>query len=247
MMRQGTVQLTLLTVTIVGIGITSCASPSSNRAENQPADRFAQVESNPTESNPTETSSTAPRPTDSSSDWVILPGERVGSVTTDTTFEDLVEQFGAEALTNEPFNVGEGELVPATHVELGEARSFTVLWQDESRTQATAVARLGAAWKTPEGIGMGTSLVELEETLGAFQLYGFGWDYSGTVILEGTPLAEYNDTLILRLSPEQAAVETQMEDYQAVMGDAAFSSTDPAMQALNPSVNQIIVNLAPSN
>jgi hypothetical protein len=178
------------------------------------------------------------------SDLLILPGERVGQVTAKTTFSELVSLFGADKLTNQAFSIGEGEQQPATRVNLGNERSFTVIWTDENRTEAAAVSQLGTAWRTPEGIGTGTSLAELQEKLGPFQLYGFGWDYSGTVILKETLLAKYQRSLVLRLSPDSAATESRSEDLQAVLGEGPFDSTNPHLQVLSPRVERMIVRLA---
>lgn len=132
---------------------------------------------------------------------------------------------------------------PATRVDLGEARSLTVIWTDESRTQAEAVSQLGADWKTAEGIGIGSTLADLQAALGPFQLYGFGWDYSGTVVLTGTRLAQYSNALILRLAPQPGTAEARSDDFKAVMGEQLIDSDNPHLQFLYPSVNRMIVRL----
>ncbi|WP_143467666.1 hypothetical protein [Leptolyngbya ohadii] len=177
-------------------------------------------------------------------EFLIVPGERVGQITATTSFEDLVRLYGAERLTNQQFSVGEGEMRPATRIDLGETRSLTVIWKDENRTQAEAVSQLGTDWKTAEGIGMDSTLADLQAVLGSFQLYGFGWDYSGTVVLTGTKLAQYNNLLILRLAPQPGTIEARSADFEAVMGDQLFNSDNPHLQALYPSVNRIIVRLS---
>lgn len=174
---------------------------------------------------------------------LIVPGERVGQITASTGFDDLVDLYGAERLTNQQFSVGEGEMRPATRVDLGETRSFTVIWIDESRTQAESVSQLGTDWKTAEGIGMGSTLADLQSVLGSFQLYGFGWDYSGTVMLDGTRLAQYKNLLILRLAPQPGTIEARSADFEAVMGEQLFNSDNPHLQTLYPSVSRIIVRL----
>jgi hypothetical protein len=194
--------------------------------------------SSPVVSAPTQ-DSTAPE-----AEFLIVPGERVGAVTAATGFDDLVSLYGAERLTNQQFSVGEGEMRPATRVDLGETQSFTVIWTDENRTQAEAVSQLGTAWKTPEGIGMGSTLADLEAALGPFQLYGFAWDYSGTVVLTGTRLAQYENSLILRLAPQPGTIETRSANFQAVMGEQLYASDNSHLQALYPSVNRMTVRLA---
>jgi len=187
----------------------------------------------------------SPAEADPLADTLIIPGERVGPITRNTSYQDLVEQFGAERLQDEAVDVGEGTTAPGTQVNLGPDRSFQVIWADENRAQPLEVRNLGAAWKTPEGIGMGTSLVELETHLGEFQLYGFGWDYGGTLSWEGTQLEKYDGLLLLRLSPEAATAETFPDRYKTVLGDGLFPSSHAAMKALNPNVKETIVWLEP--
>lgn len=228
----------------VGLALFGCTQPF---ATNHSADGTAPIASSP---QPTisaqrdpNTPSQAPATAIPDAETLIIPGERVGQVTNNTTFKDLVSLFGAEHLTNQPFSVGEGETRPATRVNLGEARSFTVIWTDESRSRAEAVSQLGTDWKTPEGIGAGMSLIDLQSQLGNFQLYGFAWDYSGTVVLDKTRLAKYSGLLTLRLSPQPGAAESQSADFEAVMGDRLYDSTNPHLQALYPTVDRMIVRL----
>lgn len=174
----------------------------------------------------------------------VVPGERIGDITRSTTRSDLAALVGEENLKDDEIDVGEGFTESGTVVSLGD-RSFSVIWTDNSRTQPAFVRNLGSAWKTPEGIGVGTSFSELQQTLGEFQLYGFGWDYGGTVVLEGTSLAQYDGLLVLRVQPNADA--PQSTDYQAVTGDALYSSNSDHFQSLNPKVNEMMVYLTPQN
>lgn len=202
----------------------------------------------PVEQAPTTTNPESPSPAESAealADTVVIPGDRVGPITYDTTRQDLVDLFGEENLTDEEVNVGEGFTESGTRVDLGEAESFSVLWSDETQTHVAEVRELGSAWETPEGIHIGTSFSELQSDLGDFDLYGMGWDYSGTVILEGTNLEKYDESLILRLHPTENAAEQETAAFRAVAGDAQFSSSNPNFEALDLEVRQMIVRLTP--
>ncbi|MBE9177185.1 hypothetical protein IQ268_01170 [Oculatella sp. LEGE 06141] len=177
------------------------------------------------------------------SDTVVVPGERVGPITPDTSHDELVERFGEDVLQDEEVSIGEGFTKPGTTVNLGEARSFSIVWTDESRTQPEEIRNLGSAWKTPEGIGVGTSFNELEQQLGEFELYGLGWDYGGTVALEDSDLSQYQDLLILRLQPTPEAAKSDASAFQAVTGDTLFSSDNPNFQQLDLTVGEMIVYL----
>jgi hypothetical protein len=198
-----------------------------------------------TNASPSTPATTTATPTATLSETLIVPGERVGPVTPNTTRQDLAELFGEANLTDEEVNIGEGFTEPATRVKLEPEKSFSVVWADTNRTQPVEVRNLGREWQTPQGIGVGTPLSQLQETLGEFQLYGFAWDYGGTVVLEGTELAQYEDSLILRLQTAPNAAEKSPDDFQAVAGDDTFSSTNPHLQALDVEVGEIIVRLVP--
>ena len=181
------------------------------------------------------------------SDTTVIPGERVGPVTRKTTRQDLVKLFGEARLTNQEVAVGEGFTEPGTRVDLGTEQSFSVVWSDASRTKAVAVRNFGTAWRTPQGIGVGTPFAQLQQKLGQFELHGFAWDYGGTVVLAGTPLAQYKDMLVLRLQTAPDAPQKSPEDFKAVVGERRFSSTNPHLRSLNIQVGEMIVQLAPSN
>ena len=197
-------------------------------------------------SSPASVSTSQGRKAETLPDTVIIPGERVGSVTRDTTRQDLTKRFGAERLTDQQVSLGEGFTELGTRVDLGLDRSFTVVWADASRTKAVAVRNFGTAWQTTQGIGVGTSLNQLQQKLGSFQFYGFAWDYGGTVLLERTKLSQYNGKLILRLRTAPNVAEKEPNHYRAVIGDRKFSSTNPHLKTLGITVGEMIVRLAPN-
>ncbi|NET03159.1 MAG: hypothetical protein F6K09_32335 [Merismopedia sp. SIO2A8] len=214
-----------------------CASPDS-------APQSANYSSNISASTPTTTAETTNSAT--LPDTIIIPGERIGSVTSNTSRQQLTQLFGEQRLTDEQVHMGEGFTQPGTRVNLGSDLSFTIVWADPNRLQVQEVRNLGSDWQTPQGIGVGTTFTQLQEQLGSFEIYGLAWDYGGTVLLQGTKLAEYEQLLILRLQAAPDAAQKSPEDYQAVLGDSTFSSSNPHMGRLNLKVGEIIVQLAPN-
>lgn len=178
-------------------------------------------------------------------DTTIVPGERFGPVQMNTTRQDLVDQFGEDRLVDEDFHVGEGFTEPATRIDLGEEYSFTVIWADESRTTPLEIRGLGNAWELPEGIRVGMPFADVEAALGDFKLFGLGWDYGGTVVLDDTTLDEYANSLVLRLQPGAEAIASANSDFESVLGDQVYDSSNPHFQALDMTVDQIIVMLTP--
>lgn len=195
---------------------------------------------------PDTTAATDPNPadpaTDPAIDTTIVPGERVGLITAETRYGDLVEWYGAEALSNENVYIGEGFSEPGTRIDLGAERSLSIIWTNPERTGVAEVRRLGSAWQTPEGIHIGMSFEELKDVLGEFQMYGFGWDYGGTVSLTDSNLATYDGMLILRLLPDPTKQES--DAYGAVLGDELYESSNPNFAQLDMTIDEMIVYFA---
>lgn len=216
-----------------GLLLSACSlSESQPSATPQPTESQAQSMENPAASS----SPDAPE-----FDTTIVPGDRVGAVTATTTYDDLVALYGADRLESVEVYLGEGMFAPGTRVTQG-AQSFSVVWTDESRTAVQSVRDFGVAWQVDPGIGVGTSLSELRDKLGEFELYGFGWDYGGTMVLDETVLEPYKENLILRLG---ATVETggRIGQYESVMGERSFPSDTPAFQDMELAVREMIVRL----
>jgi hypothetical protein len=181
-------------------------------------------------------------------DTTVVPGERVGPVTPDTSRVDLVDLFGEAALEDTEIPVGEGFTESGTKVNPGTEQAFSIIWMDSSQAKPATVKDFGTAWQTPEGIQIGTPMTELTSILGNFDLYGFGWDYGGTIDLESSDLANYYGLLILRLQPvEPAAWQQNADAFQAVQGDKLISSEDPNLSDLNLVVDEMIIYLNPPN
>lgn len=181
--------------------------------------------------------------------WVILLPPQSGAITASTTRRDLVNRFGARNVSDGDVDVGEGETAPGTTVFPGSPiRSIDILWKDPKTKLSPDTLSIGgkaSQWKTAHGISLGTSLKELEQINGRpFVLSGFGWDYSGTVYSwENGVLSkdfEGHGRVILRLDTDLVPPKLPQPDYDHVSGDGSFSSSNPAMQKINPRVYEIL-------
>ncbi|MEM1290288.1 MAG: hypothetical protein AAGH67_02255 [Cyanobacteria bacterium P01_H01_bin.162] len=177
-------------------------------------------------------------------DTTIMPGKRVGSVTPVTSRADLATLYGDAVLSDTEVPVGEGFTEPGTTVNADTPAAFSIVWADSSRSQAVTVRDFGPAWQTSEGLRVGMPLTELQSVLGDFDLYGFGWDYGGTVVLEGSNLSDYDGLIVLRLLPAQVdTFQQQPEAFQALAGDRLISSDNPYLPSLDLVVDEMIVYL----
>jgi hypothetical protein len=158
-------------------------------------------------------------------------------------------RFGARNVIDGDVGVGEGETAPGTTVfPRDPIRAIDILWKDPKTKRSPHILSIGgkaSQWKTAHGISLGTSLRELEQINGKpFVLSGFGWDYSGTVYSwEGGVLSkdfEGHGRVILRLDTDLVPPSLPQPDYNHVSGDGSFSSSNPAMQKINPRVYEIL-------
>lgn len=186
--------------------------------------------------------------TRSQHDWIVEPGVRVGPITASSSEQDLRKVFGDSAIADKDIDVGEGVTEAGTEIYGAiPAKRLAVLWRDPATRKNPSKVIVcylwmqgDCMWRTSSGIGINTSLEDLERLNGRpFKLLGFGWDYSGTVSsFEGGNLAAtIKGGLILRLTPDEAG--TNSEEYGTVLGEGEFLSNLPAMQKLNPAVYQM--------
>jgi hypothetical protein len=186
--------------------------------------------------------------------WLIVPGVRVGPLTASTGRADLDRIFGVSQVTDRAIDTGDGSVRAGTIVHPSDAsESLGILWVDDSRTRPDQVilcyGRISGPcrWHTVSGIGIETSLQELEKANGRpFLVLGFERDFAGTVLSwQGGNLArefEGRGRLVLRLSPksgEELARLLTPEEEAAILADR-IASDHPAIRKVNPVVNRIL-------
>ena len=124
-------------------------------------------------------------------------------------------------------------------------RKFFVTWDNEKARKGpnVTVSDAKSTWKTPDGIGIGTPMAEIEKLNGkAFKLSGFDWDYGGFANdFAGGALAKRDGgcRLGLRFEPDPKVSNAVS---LKVAGDKTFSSADPNMRAVRPRVSEISIN-----
>ncbi|MCG8436128.1 MAG: hypothetical protein MJA83_19080 [Gammaproteobacteria bacterium] len=174
----------------------------------------------------------------------------MGKISYETSQEDLKDLYGADNVLESDIYIGEGFTKPGAVLFPDDpAKKLEIVWQDETRSSPdyVIIRKEATAWKTKQGIGIDTELKEIERLNGGiFSLLGFGWDYSGTVDnYNGGKLQAFKEQgLILRLFP--AGEKRHTPEYSQVSGDWVFKSDMSAMQKLNPTVHQMVVDIRKS-
>lgn len=188
----------------------------------------------------------APPSIDEALDWKCIPGERVGPININTTYDDLLLTFGEPNLAEADIPVGEGKMEPGTVVfPDDDTKRLFVQWA-ANKTKPKLVIVEGTRWKTEKGVGIGTKLAKLTELNGGpFSFAGFGWDFAGFVTSWRGGTLESGHTLrekmTLYVAPKQPYLPS---DYEALVGDVAFSSDAPEATRLNIEVSAMTVILS---
>ncbi|MCR4340124.1 MAG: hypothetical protein NUW01_09610, partial [Gemmatimonadaceae bacterium] len=118
--------------------------------------------------------------------WLFASDPADDAVHASDTEATLRARYGAGNLASERIHLGESQTVPGTVIFPNDSsRRLTVIWEDSvARTRPTRVT-IGSRrtrWFVIPGVSIGTSLSELESLNGKpFKLFGFSWDYAGTV------------------------------------------------------------------
>lgn len=164
--------------------------------------------------------------------------------------ESLVARYGSVNVKREPVDEGEGMLVPGTVVFPDDAeRRLEIQWRDTvAYRQPRFVSAIGNSWIVHPGVGLGTSLRQLEQMNGGpFELSGFGGHTPGTVTdWRSGRLATFGatgetgyDTVTLRLQPPTPYPPGA--DAERYGSENLFLSSDPGIQLLNPRVVAIVI------
>lgn len=188
-------------------------------------------------------------------DWLLVPGERAGPITANTSEAMLNQFFAEDEIEIGEIAIGEGFTEPGAVVYPNDpSQRIEIIWRDATRQSPREIWVKGDAskWHTEEGISLGNSLKQIETLNGyPFRLAGFGWDYGGTITDCGRGYLKmlgcvstdkpFNRTLVLRLAPPLESRNNNRSAYSDVQGEKDFSSGHPAMQLLNPEVYHMIV------
>jgi hypothetical protein len=162
-------------------------------------------------------------------------------VTCRSSRDTMTRRFDSDELEDRLVALGEGEMAQGTVVAEGSPVAQEVVWADESRTRPERIRVLGEGIRDPSGLGLGSTLAELEAALGPFQLTGFEWDYAGTVMLAGTKLEKLEGKLFFRLEPRASDTPEAQAASKATMGDGLFASSDPNVKLLDPVVGEFLM------
>jgi hypothetical protein len=167
---------------------------------------------------------------------------------------DLKARFGSANVTTGlvPWGGAEGDFNEGTilFADRPEAR-LEIYWKNRAEKRDPNwinVRGTKSLWRSPGGVMLGTDLKTVERLNGRpFRLLGFGTDLSGGLYSWSGGLLERHNIggcrMGFRFVPPNAY--TSQPELQAlsrqVIGERVYSSGHPAMQALNPRVEEAVI------
>jgi hypothetical protein len=161
------------------------------------------------------------------------------------TLDELKAKFG-DKLAPQKIDVGEGFQEDGALLFPNDADSqLEIYWQHAPEERMLVRVRAPSKWHYGN-IRLGSHLKSVERINGKpFDISGWGWDYGGSVISwRDGELATGTLCLVrARFSLSTDKGLRHQRDIRQVMGDKKFSSGHPAMQRLNPQVNEITLIL----
>jgi hypothetical protein len=197
---------------------------------------------------------------------LIVPGVRIGPVTRTGTEISLIELLGRDAV-QQNVEFGEGDSQPGLVIYKDDpTRRLEIVWNRDvpahpwyvfiCRSDLTAPPP-PCRWRTADGVGMGTTLKELERLNGKpFRMVIWGADAGGNVVsFDGGALASFDggfqrepwnsDRLILKLEPRTDEKGNDIpklsdeEKAQVYDGEKIVASSRPVLQKMNPYVAEV--------
>lgn len=177
---------------------------------------------------------------DISIDRKIIPNESVGLITSSTTKSALNKLYDKENIRETVIFSYEGIDIKGTEVIFDNtADNITIEWNDGNLTpKIIRIENLNSNWKTKEGVGIGSTIKEVEKANGKpFTIYGYEID----AYLAGT-VKNWNSGNLQGLNLQfKITKEIPVEVYMEMIGDRGILSNNPLLEKAGLQVENITV------
>jgi hypothetical protein len=185
-------------------------------------------------------------PTPDSADWLIVPGARVGAITSKSTLADVARIYGEAnvRLTRVHGVEGDGGVVTLVVFPDDSLRRLEVAFSDTVNLRYPRMVTFRGSqsiWHTIAGVSLGTTVDELQKlNTKPFEFNGFGWDYGGQIVNWHGGAMSRDSSIAIRLD---ALHLFDNKPYRSVMGEKKVSSANRLARELRPYVGEIDVRL----
>ena len=172
--------------------------------------------------------------------WQIQPGRSLALIALDSSEASLIERFGAFNVQPAQIKLDAGEPYPASVLFPRDAnKRIALVWRDSVKRSGVAVAVVRGErsfWTLPGGLGLGSTVAELEKRNGRpLLLTGLGPARTGQVLgWNNGALASNLARVSLLLGDYDYALLSAPARQQVLVGP--YLSSLRAVQLLNPAV-----------
>jgi hypothetical protein len=187
---------------------------------------------------------------DGSSDYKIVPGTRVGTVAAHASEGRLMRRYGKNRVRRDRIAIDdEGGSRLGTVLFPRSVDELKIVWRDRAfdRARHVVLSSAGSRWKTRDGVGVGTTLKELEIANGGeFEFAAFAWDGAGWITswLGGRLASECPMDLIQFRLHVHGLDRLPWQEQEALIGSQRrLRSSDPALGRLRLVIGQIEVTI----
>jgi hypothetical protein len=176
-------------------------------------------------------------------DFLVVPGVRVGPIHLNTSEEALISLYGP-AVSRGKVQINPQKEEAASFLYKGTADELAVTWKSETRQQIKAVYLNGSGkWHTANGLKVGMNLLDLTKVnKNPVSFYGFNWEYGGVVESFGKGVLEGQKKFFYLVLQPQLPASAQ-ERLKGFEGDKLFSSQTEGVDRLNLKIGRMVVYL----
>jgi predicted GNAT family acetyltransferase len=177
----------------------------------------------------------------SSNSEVSAPTENLNEVLACTDAKGLIAKYGEKSVLVDTAIISGDDTLKGAIIFPGTAKQANVFFHD-GKISDVSIQGESSAWKTASGLYLGLPLQEVEKlNTKNFTISGFGWAHGGSVISwEGGKLAG-DSTLTHLASFRNKRKNISVDEFNKVSGEAEFDVRHPAIQQMNPVLEQITI------
>ena len=177
----------------------------------------------------------------SSNPELSAPTENLNEVLSCIDAKGLVAKYGAKSVILDTSIVSGDDTLRGAILFPGTAKQAHVFFHD-GKISDVSIQGESSDWKTASGLYLGLPLQEVEKlNTKNFTISGFGWAHGGSVVSwEGGKLAG-DSTLTHLASFRNKRQNISVEEFNKVSGEAEFDVRHPAIQQMNPVLEQITI------
>lgn len=169
------------------------------------------------------------------------PKENLNEVLACLDAKGLIAKYGTKSVILDTAIISGDDTLKGAVLFAGTAKQAQVFFH-EGKISDVSIQGENSAWKTMSGLYLGMSLLEVERiNTKNFTISGFGWVHGGSVVSwEGGKLAG-DSTLTHLVSFRNKRQNISVDEFNKVSGEAEFDVRHPAIQQMNPTLEQITI------